>query len=117
VVQSAACSRFHAAEQRLARWLLETVDRAGKPSFSPTHELLALMLGMRRPWVTKVIRRLRDRGCIRFRRGELTVADRARLEESPCECYASVRQQLRIGVTTPRQQPRIQAADVDASVD
>jgi CRP-like cAMP-binding protein len=95
VVQSTACSRFHTAEQRLSRWLLETADLARARTFSVTHELLAQILGMRRPWVTKVIRRLRDRGFIRFRRGELVVLDRKGLEEVACECYSRVRQQLR----------------------
>jgi CRP-like cAMP-binding protein len=97
VVQSTACNRFHPAEQRLARWLLEIGDRARMRALSLTHESLALMLGMRRPWVTKMIRRLRDRGFIRFRRGELVLVDRAGLEGVACECYSSVRQQLRNG--------------------
>lgn len=94
-VQSTACSRFHTAEQRVSRWLLETADRTGARTFPVTHEFLALTLGMRRPWVTRVIRRLRDQGCIRFRRGELAIADRKRLERAACECYSSLWQQLR----------------------
>ena len=94
ITQSTACNRFHTAEQRLARWLLETADRAGARTFPLTQEFLALMLGMRRPWVTKVIRRLGDRGCIRYRRGEVVVVNRAKLEKSACDCYAIVRQQF-----------------------
>lgn len=94
-VQSGVCNRFHTAEQRLSRWLLETADRARSRSLMLTHESLANMLGMRRPWVTVVVRRLRERGCIRYRRGELVVTDRQCLEGATCECYWTLREQLR----------------------
>jgi CRP-like cAMP-binding protein len=93
LIRSTACNRFHTGEQRLSRWLLETADRAGASAFPLTQEVLAHMLGMRRPWVTKVIRRLSERGCIRYRRGELAIISRRRLEESSCDCYLNIRQQ------------------------
>ena len=97
LVQSTACNRFHTGEQRLSRWLLETADRAGASAFPLTQEFLAQMLGMRRPWLTKVIHRLSERGCIRYRRGELVIVNRRRLEQASCDCYLSVRQQLARG--------------------
>jgi CRP-like cAMP-binding protein len=93
-IQSNACNRFHNGEQRLSRWLLETADRVGASTFPLTQESLAQMLGMRRPWVTRVIRRLSERGCIQYRRGELTITDRRGLEHVSCDCYFNVRQQL-----------------------
>jgi CRP-like cAMP-binding protein len=94
LIQSNACNRFHSGEQRLSRWLLETADRVGASAFPLTQEFLAHMLGMRRPWLTKVIRRLSERGCIRYRRGELVIVNRGRLEQASCDCYLTVRQML-----------------------
>jgi CRP-like cAMP-binding protein len=90
--QAAACSRFHTAEQRLARWLLETADRARVQSFPLTQESLSLLLGMRRPWLTQTAQRLQDRGLIRSQRGDIEIVNRPDLERVACECYAIVRQ-------------------------
>jgi CRP-like cAMP-binding protein len=90
--QSVACSRFHDAEQRLARWLLETADRAHVQSFPLTQEFLAVLLGMQRPWLTQTAQRLQDRGLIRCQRGDIEIINRAALEAVVCECYAMVRQ-------------------------
>jgi CRP-like cAMP-binding protein len=90
--QAVACSRFHDAEQRLARWLLETADRARVQSFALTQEYLALMLGMQRPWLTQTAQRLQDRGLIRLQRGDIEIVNRTNLRDASCECYTIIRQ-------------------------
>jgi Mn-dependent DtxR family transcriptional regulator len=44
--------------------------------------------------VSEVAARLAQRGAITYTRGEVTVEDRARLEQASCECYRIIRQML-----------------------
>ncbi len=95
IMQTTVCNGLHSAEQRCCRWLLMTHDRAGTNEFEMTHEFLAAMLGVRRPTVTLVAHQLQREGLIQYRRGSVIVVDRAKLEAASCECYATVRDQMR----------------------
>jgi CRP-like cAMP-binding protein len=90
VGQSAICNRFHNAKQRLARWLLLTVDRADTRELPLTHEFMSDMVGGPRSAVTEAAAALRDTGAIDYRRGLVTIQNLARLKQEACECYESV---------------------------
>jgi len=87
VALAAACNRFHLVEQRLARWLLMASDRVRSRRFRMTHDVMAQMLGVRRPGVTSAASALQARGLIRYHRGILDILDRAGMEKAACECY------------------------------
>jgi len=89
--QLVACNRFHDVEQRCARWLLMAHDRMPRDDFLLTHEVLSMMLGVRRSSVTIAAGRLSEDGLIEYRRGHVTVTDREGLERRACECYWSIR--------------------------
>jgi len=92
--QTAACNRHHSVEQQLCRWLLLTLDRMSTSDLVMTQELVASMLGVRREGITQAAGRLQEAGCIRYRRGHISVLDRAGLETRTCECYAVVKKEL-----------------------
>jgi CRP-like cAMP-binding protein len=91
MMQSVACNALHDIDQRCARWLLMTHDRVGGDVLELTQEYLATMLGVRRPSVTDVAKRLQRARLIDYRRGRITIVDRRGLERRSCECYGTVR--------------------------
>ena len=55
---------------------------------------MALMLGVRRAGVSVAQHALQQDGLISYTRGQVTILDRAGLEEVACECYAAIRQRF-----------------------
>jgi len=91
--QTAVCNRHHSLDQQLCRWLLLSLDRLHGPELVMTQELIANMLGVRREGVTEAAGHLQADGLISYRRGHITVLDRAGLEARSCECYSVVRKE------------------------
>lgn len=85
--QCAACNARHGLPERLARWLLSSMDRTGSDEVPMTQEFLSYMLGVRRAGVSVVATGLQDEGLIRQSRGRVTLLDRAGLEAKACTCY------------------------------
>ncbi len=90
ISQSSACNRLHNAVQRCARWLLTTADRARSDDFELIQELLAEMVGSRRPTVSEAASALQRAGLIRYRRGRVHIVDRSGLGGAACECYHAI---------------------------
>lgn len=86
-VQNATCVASHKIEQRLARLLLMSQDRAGGAALDITQASLAQMLGVRRVGVTEAAGSLQRLGYIRYSRGHVAVTDRSGLERAACGCY------------------------------
>ena len=93
MAQTAVCNRHHTLDQQLCRWLLLSLDRLESNELVMTQELIANMLGVRREGVTEAAGRLQECGLISYRRGHITVLDRAGLEQRTCECYAVVKKE------------------------
>jgi CRP-like cAMP-binding protein len=91
ILYGAACNRIHSMEERCARWLLMTHDRAGQDTFPLTQEFLSHMLGVRRATVNVATGMLKKAGYIGYVRGKITVIDRAGLESTSCACYRAVK--------------------------
>ncbi|MNC89770.1 hypothetical protein D3C83_57560 [compost metagenome] len=94
MTQTAACNRHHSVEQQLCRWLLLTLDRIASRELIMTQELVASMLGVRREGITDAAGNLQRAGFIRYRRGHISVIERAGLETRACECYAVVKKEM-----------------------
>jgi hypothetical protein len=91
ISQCVACNGLHVIVKRCCRWLLMTHDRVAGDDLALTHEFLSYMLGVRRSSVTEVLQSLRQQGLIGNSLGQISVINRAGLEELACECYQAVR--------------------------
>jgi len=91
MAQTAVCNRHHSLDQQFCRWLLLSLDRLPSNNLIMTQELIANMLGVRREGVTEAAGNVQKAGLIEYRRGHITILDRAGLEARSCECYAVVK--------------------------
>ncbi len=91
IQQTAACNSLDGVEARLARWLLRARDLAQADELPLTQEAMAQMLGVRRPTVSMIASTLQRAGLIEYRRGRVRIINAEALEDSACECYATVR--------------------------
>ena len=94
IAQTAACNRAHHVEGRLAKWLLMCADRAQSKELRLTQEFIATMLGTRRAGVSETACRLKEAGLISYRRGDVTIENRAGLEALSCECYPLMKKEF-----------------------
>jgi CRP-like cAMP-binding protein len=91
IFQATACNATHSIEQRAAKWMLAALDRIGDDQVPLTQEQLGGLLGVGRSYVSRVMRRLREDGVLKTRRGRVLIAQRMELEARSCGCNALVR--------------------------
>jgi signal transduction histidine kinase len=87
MAQTAACSRLHCLEARLARSLLSIHQRIDGDRFVLSQEALATMLGVHRPTIAVALQRLREQKAITRHGRALVIANAAILERLACECH------------------------------
>jgi Mn-dependent DtxR family transcriptional regulator len=68
-------------------------DRTGGKSLRLTQEFLGQTLGIRRASVSVAAGSLQKAGMISYTRGNVTVLNRGKLEETACDCYEIIQQQ------------------------
>ena len=88
--RTAVCNRLHPIEMQLCRWLLLTHDRLETNNFFMTHELISKILGSSRESITITLKKLKEKKMLDYRRGEIIVLDRLKIEAYVCECYHRV---------------------------
>jgi CRP-like cAMP-binding protein len=80
--QTIVCNGLHHIEERLARWLLLAHDRLDGNNIPLTHDLLSMMLGVRRAGVTTALAELESIGAVRRRHGVVEITNRTLLEQN-----------------------------------
>ncbi|AYJ87444.1 Crp/Fnr family transcriptional regulator [Sphingomonas paeninsulae] len=92
---TAAVNAHFGIPRRLARWLLMCHDRVIGDELPITHEMLAIMLGVRRPGVTVALNEIEEQGVIASSRGRTTVVDREGLERLAGSAYGTSEKEYR----------------------
>lgn len=87
LAQSAVCNSHHYIEQRLCRFLLQSLDRLDSNRLPLTQEIIARMLGVQCEGVMESASKLQNMGAISCSLGDIHVLDREILESLCCECY------------------------------
>jgi CRP-like cAMP-binding protein len=95
ITYSVTCNNQHTLRRRLARWLSMASDFTETENLSLTHELLSVMLGVRRSGVTEGVTALKKAGLIVPSKGGIRTCDVTGLHNATCECYAAVKSEYR----------------------
>jgi DNA-binding transcriptional regulator YhcF (GntR family) len=92
IFQSTACNAIHSIEQRTAKWIISAMERtSGDEALPLTHEQLAIMLGVGRSYVSRVIQTFKAQGVLETRRGSIVVRNSEALRIRSCLCNESVK--------------------------
>ena len=92
IFQSTACNAAHSVEQRLAKWIIDTVERRDDQDLPLTHAQLAAMVGIGRNYASRLLQEFREHGLIETRRGGMRIIDYAGLQGRACQCHNAVKQ-------------------------
>ena len=84
---SLGCSHYHGIQQRLAKWILMSQDRAKSSTIAMTQKFISVMLGVRRVSVSGVAKEYGQLGLIEYKRGSIKILDRDKLLRLTCDCY------------------------------
>jgi CRP-like cAMP-binding protein len=87
-----ACAGLHTVKQRAARWVLGTLDQVSADRFRVTHDLMSMLLGVRRPSVSLVLEELEREGALTLERATIIVRSREQLVRTSCECYQLIKE-------------------------
>lgn len=92
IFQSTACNAAHSIEQRLAKWIIDAIERRDDQDLPLTHAQLAAMVGIGRNYASRLLQQFREGGLIETRRGGLRITDYAGLQRRACQCHNAVKQ-------------------------
>jgi CRP-like cAMP-binding protein len=95
VSQRCVCNTRHTILERLCCWLLMVHDRVGSHKLSLTQEMIASRVGARRAGITVAAGLLQEMDAIAYRRGQIHITNREVLEHAVCECYTSMKGELK----------------------
>jgi CRP-like cAMP-binding protein len=88
----AACSREHSTEQQIARWLLQSADRAPQQPVPMDAGGVAALLALEREAAATALERLARAGGIDCGVAHITLRDRTVLQAAACTCHAAIRE-------------------------
>jgi CRP-like cAMP-binding protein len=88
------CNSVHNVEQRVARTLLITSDRANSDRFQLSIANLASTIRSTRPEAAHAVRGLEEAELIRAHDHLIQICDKSGLEVKSCECYRAIRWEL-----------------------
>ena len=92
VIQSVACNRLHALEERCCRWLLSVHERLGRGRYELRSRFLARAMGAKHAEVAQILAALQDQGIVRHDGTSITILDTIGLRRLACGCYEAMKQ-------------------------
>lgn len=84
------CNASHTVTERVCRWLMMARDRIRADQIPATHDLIARMIGVRRPGVTAALGELEKRKIVTLARGSIDIRHPQLVERTACRCLQRI---------------------------
>ncbi len=95
MAQIAVCAHRHSPREQLCRWMLQTLDHLDSTEIHASKKVFPRILGTHGAQAVEELKKMDQDGVVRYRPGVIKVIDHSYINDSACQCYASLKNEYK----------------------